>query len=175
MDLTGKTFIPNGMFDEIMNLVAKDGEEKCEVGYSRSAYGSDKENISHKKNNEFKYPVIHSVNIKNESSFIFSNTKRNGMFGIPKVIFGRRTCGTFIDFNGEYGCSQDTSYLVSTRNNLESINQCLQSPKFIKLMSYGNWNQLLPIDIITDLYHFSAKIFGKNSSMNMERRKYEKN
>lgn len=144
VDFTGWQFIPNGMFGEIMSLVAKEGEEKAEVLDSQSAYESRKEWISHEKKNGFKYPVAHGISVEGIPSLIYSNTEKNGMFGIPKVIFGRRTCGTLVDRTGEFACSQHTSAVVDDIGNLDRINKCFQSKEFIKLMSYCNWNSTAP-------------------------------
>jgi hypothetical protein len=171
IDLSSLKFIPNGMFDEIMSLVAKEGEENVEILYSRSAYGSDKKNmsktetdeimslvakegeekveilhsysayesrkeyISKTETDEFKYPVIHSIK-KAGLNLLYSNTDDNGMFGVPKVVFGRGQSGTFIDKNGEYGLSQVTRAIVDKKENLENINKAMNSPKFIELSKY---------------------------------------
>ena len=131
----------NGMFNEIQTLITKEGEETVNI-LTNSAYHTQGkvESLSKEYTNIFKYPIIHSVSVKNEPVFIYSNTNQNGHFGIPKVIFGRRACGSIIDENGEFGCSQDTSSIIDDPKNLKYINACLQSQKFIKLMSYCNFN-----------------------------------
>ena len=144
VDLTDWQFIPNGMFGEIMTLVAKEGEKKVEILNSQSAYESRKEWVSHEKSSEFRYPVVHGVSVKNVPSLIYSSKNTNGYYGIPKVIFGRRTCGTLVDRVGEFACSQHTNAIVDALENLESINKCFQSKEFIKLMSYCNWNSTAP-------------------------------
>jgi hypothetical protein len=96
--------------------------------------------MSHTKSSKFKYPVVHSVNVKNQSTFIYSSTKDKGMFGDVKVIFGRRACGVILDLAGEYACSQDTRYLVSTYDDAPKVMKAMLSPKFIDLMGYLNWN-----------------------------------
>jgi hypothetical protein len=69
-DLSSMEFIPNGFFDEINSLIADEGEEKVNLIYSRSAYGTDKYNVSKTQDNEFIYPCVSNVN-KNESLTLY--------------------------------------------------------------------------------------------------------
>jgi hypothetical protein len=135
IDLSSIPFIPNGMFEKIMSLVAKEGEEKVEILHSYSAYESRKEYVSKTETDEFKYPVIHSIK-KAGLNLLYSNTDDNGMFGVPKVVFGSGQSDTFIDKNGEYGLSQHTRAIVDKKENLENINKAMNSPKFIELSKY---------------------------------------
>jgi hypothetical protein len=165
IDVTRLSCIPSGKLNEILPLLAKDNEERCEVLYSRSAYGSDKPNVSETKSVTFKYPVVHAINVKNEPTFLYSdvNNKRlsredfRPMFGVPKVIFARWS-GTIIDQDGEYGCSQDTRAIVDTKKNLPKILKAIRSEKFINLMRYLNWGSGMP-----DTYNKEAfKLFRKD-------------
>ena len=61
LDLTKLPFVPNGSFDQVMRLVAKKGEETCEVIYDRTMYGTDKTNVSNKKTSKFVHPIIYTV------------------------------------------------------------------------------------------------------------------
>lgn len=140
VDISDWVCIPSGKFSELNKIIVGKGGSRNIVGYSRSAYGSDKNNISKKKSAKHIYPVIHSVNVFNEPTLIYSNTDKNGMFGEPKLIFGRRCCGTFLDLDGIYACSQDTRYLASTRENLPKIYKAFNNPRFIELMKYLSWN-----------------------------------
>jgi hypothetical protein len=128
-------FIPNGMLEEIMSLIAKDGEERVEVLYDRTAYGSDKKNMSKEQKGKFQHPVIHSIK-KGGLNLLYSNTDQNGHFGVPKVVFGRGQSNTFVDTKGEYGLSQDVRAIVDAPENLDKINAALNNPRFIELSSY---------------------------------------
>jgi hypothetical protein len=137
--LSKLSFIPNGMFDEIMSLVAKDGEEKVEVLYDRTAYGSDKKNMSKEQKGEFKYPCIQSVSVKSDPCCVyFSSTKDNGHFGIPKVIFTKLGEGVMIDFDGKYATCQDCSSIVDSKENLSNIYKAMKSSAFVTLMKHCN-------------------------------------
>lgn len=134
LDISKMEFIPNGMFKDVFELVAKDDEDRVEVLYSRSAYGSDKNHMLKEKTEEFKYPCIQNVNVKNELSCIHhSNTKTNGHFGLPKVIFGRKSSGVFVDKNGDFGQAQDCSSIIDDLDNIENIQKALQNKRFLML------------------------------------------
>jgi hypothetical protein len=134
IDISMMGYIPNGDFDIIKSLVANN-EEVVTVLYSRSKYGSDKKNMFKTKNTEFKYPCVQNVNVKNELSCIwYSNTNENGHFGIPKVMFGRKTSGVYVDEHGEYASAQDVSSIVDDVENIHNIQKALLSDKFINLM-----------------------------------------
>jgi hypothetical protein len=54
------------------------------------------------------------------------------MFGVPKVIFGTFGNGVFIDYKGEYGCTQHCAYIAAPVEELERIREVLQSEEFEK-------------------------------------------
>ena len=153
-DISQMEFIPNGRFDEFVNLLANDGDEKVNVLYSRSAYGNDKPNTAKEIDGVFKYPCVQNVNMKNEiSSIWYSNTNQKGHFGIPKVIFGRRSSGVFIDELGEYGMADQCAGIVDEPKNLFFIQRAMLNPDFIelsKMLDFGgvcsnyNWN-IIPL------------------------------
>jgi hypothetical protein len=131
------TFIPNGKFELFNKLVAKDSEERVEVLYSRSAYGSDKKNISKEETEEFKYPCVYTITQKNDINLFYSNTNKNGHFKVPKVIWSNGL-GTYpvVDVNGEYGLTQFSYGIIDEVENLDNIKNYLKNEKFVKLMSY---------------------------------------
>jgi len=134
IDISKMTFIPDGEFDVIENLIAKDGEEKVEILYSRSAYGTDKNNTSKIQDSQFKFPCVCNVSKKENITLMYSNTKNNGHF-IPKIICGSASSGTnfFIDKSGDYGITQFSFGIVENENNLEKIYETLKSEKFQKM------------------------------------------
>lgn len=135
-NLTQLPFIPNGMFEELFALVAKDGEDRVEIIADSSYHTQGKvDSLSRDKKNGFKYPVICSLK-KDGLNLIYSNTNENGHFGIPKVIFGRGQTDTFIDVKGEYALNQDMRAIVDTPKNLEAINAALNNPRFLELSKY---------------------------------------
>ena len=137
VNLANMPFIPNGMYDEIQSLIAKDGEERVEVLYDRTAYGSDKKNMSKEQAGEFKYPCVYYVNKKGEPTLWYSSINTNGHFGVPKVIFASgviKSVGYMVDAKGEYGLTQFAKGIVDTPENLSSIAKALDSQRFRTLM-----------------------------------------
>ena len=104
IDMSNFTWLPNSDINTIKRILAKDAEEKCEVIYSRTSYGADNKNrVSEKKNNEFKYPCVHSTP-QSGTTYRYSNTNTKGHFGIPKVIFGETGIyNPILDTEGKYG------------------------------------------------------------------------
>lgn len=136
VDISKMEFIPNGMYKEIEKLIAKDGEESVEILHSYSAYETRKDYMSKEQTEEYKYPCIQNVNMKNELSCIwYSNTTKKGHFEIPKVIFGRKCCGIFFDINGEYGMAQDCTGIIDKQNNLQFIQKALLSKELIEILN----------------------------------------
>jgi hypothetical protein len=136
-------FIPNGMYKEIFNLIAKEGEERVNVLYSRSAYGTDKKNVSKVQDDEFKYPCAMNINVKNEiGCMYYSNTMNNGHFGETKVIFGVFGTGVFIDSNGEYGLCQHCRGIIDNAKNLPYIKKAMLNPDFIQMIKMCEFGAL---------------------------------
>jgi hypothetical protein len=132
-------FTPNGNFDLVQKLLAKEYDKKCEVLYDRSSYGCDKKWVSKLKNDEYKYPCVYTINSKSELKLFYSN-KNNGI-GInkKKLIWsnGRiKSIGSFIDKDGIYGLTQFAYAIVDEEENLENIKKAFDSYNFRRLMEY---------------------------------------
>jgi hypothetical protein len=130
-------FIPNGMFNEILSLVAKEGEEKVEILHSYSVYETRKGWMSKEQTEEFKYPCTYTV-MKKGPKFYYSNTDTKGQFGVPKFIWGNGEIdyiGSIIDFNGDFGLTQFTYGLVDEKENLESIKKVFDGNSFKQILN----------------------------------------
>ena len=104
--LNNLEFIPNGMFDYIFSLIAKDNEEKVNLLHSESTYAHRKEYMSAEKNDTFKYPCIWSIKKGGTPTFKYSSIDK-GHFGVKKIIFGNGANPTYMkDEFGEYGMTQ---------------------------------------------------------------------
>ena len=157
LDLYKWSFIPSGGFELYEKVLALNGEEKVEVFYSRSLYGTDKSNmkrekvevlhdyssyetrkkwISKTKSDEYKYPCCYTITIKDGMNCFYSSEKK-GHFDIPKVIWSNGL-GTYpiIDENGEYGLTQFSYGIIDDKENLNNIKLSLENTNFIKLMEY---------------------------------------
>jgi len=149
INLTEWNFIPNMMFEEIKKLMNNDvgknldvNRGKLNVNKYRSNYGPDKKWISKEKSEEFRYPVIYSINKNNELSLKYSNTNKNGHFGIPKFIFSNGR-GFFIDEKGEYGLTQWAYCIYDDIENLQNIKKAFLSDKFKRIRDAIQLDSLL--------------------------------
>ena len=125
----------------IDTMIADEDEEKCEILYSRSNYGSDKKWTSKKETKEFKYPVVHSTP-KNGPRFIWSNRNDNGFYGIKKVIFGNGGINEpIIDINGEYALSEHAMAIkIDDDKEGKKYHNFLMSDNFKKILKACIWS-----------------------------------
>ena len=142
LNISDMPFIPNGMFETVLPLLAKPGEEKCEIIYSRSDYGTDKENMSKEKTGEFRYPCIYTTQKDGTINYWYSSTNAKGHFGIPKVFWSNGWASTVhVDDSGKYGLTQFAYAIVDSKDNLEYIKKAMESKKFLKLMRVCSFGQ----------------------------------
>mgnify|MGYP003330653232 CR=1 FL=1 len=126
------------LFEELKKLIAKEGEEKCEVLYSRSIYDPRRKYISKEADRKHIYPCVYLINSKSELKLIFSSENR-GHFGIKKLIWSNgsiNSLGSFIDKEGKYGLTCFSFAIVDEEENLENIKKAFDSKKFRELMEY---------------------------------------
>lgn len=137
VDIKNMEFIPNEKFNIFKNLIAKVGEDKVNILYSRSSYGTDKKNMANEKSNEFKYPCIYTIKKGDIPTFKYSNLNDKGHYGVPKLIWsnGRvSSVGSFIDMNGEYGLTQFSYGIIDEPKNLLNIKKAFDTKRFRDLM-----------------------------------------
>ena len=128
-DLSKMNFIPNYNYDFIDKLTSSN--DKIDMLYSRSAYASDKKWTKKIKDNEYKYPVVYSVNRKHQAKFLWSNINtKEGHYNKSKVIFGSGATGFIIDEKGDYACCEFCTGIIDKIENLEKIKNVLDSLKF---------------------------------------------
>ena len=140
-NINGWVFIPSGGFDLFEKMLKKQHEEKVDVLYDRTLYGTDKQNMSKEKTDKFIYPCVYTITKRDGiklfySSIKHSKTEKKDMF-VPKVIWsnGLKTY-PIVDVKGEYGLTQFSYAIVDTIHNLKHIEDALNNPKFIELMEY---------------------------------------
>ena len=140
-NITGWGFIPSGGFEEFEKILAVNDEERVDVLYDRTLYGTDKLNMSIKKTDVYRYPCVYTITQRDGVKFFYSSikhpkTEKKDMF-VPKVIWSNGL-GTepIIDSKGEYGLTQFAYAIVDDISNLSNIQAALDSPKFIELMTY---------------------------------------
>jgi hypothetical protein len=129
-------FIPNGMFNDILNLVAKKGDTKVNI-ISDSSYHTQREFMSKEETTYNIHKCIYTVKKGDIPTFWYSNTNKNGHFSIPKLIWSNGriiSVGSIIDYKGEYGLTQFSYAVVDDPENLGHIKKAFDSTKFRDMM-----------------------------------------
>lgn len=173
-------FIPNGEFEKIFSLIAKDNEEKCNVIYSRSEYGTDKKNMQRHTDETYKYPCVYTVNSLCELTYYYSSEKK-GHFDIPKFIWsnGRiSSIGSYIDNSGKYGLTQFAYAIIDKPVNLNKIKKIFDDKQFRNLMELCAVGQLtINYKVISifkkDFYKHFINDETKINDINLKSSKYE--
>ena len=134
VDLRNIQILPNGMFEEIMSLVANENEDKVNMIHSYSAYETRQNFMSKTSSEEYPYPCVYSVLTNGNVNFMYSSNNQRGHFGVPKLIFGNGTNPTsIIDSEGQYGLTQFAFGIVDSPENLPLIERAIKSEKFQKI------------------------------------------
>ena len=144
INVNGLGFIPNGEYEKIMSMIAKNGEENVNVIHDYSLYETRKSWMSITKTGEYKYPCVYTVNSKSEPRFFYSS-KKHGQFEVPKFIWsnGRiSSIGSYVDTNGDYGLTQFAYAIVDNPENLPKIKKVFDSKDFRNLMELCAVGQL---------------------------------
>jgi hypothetical protein len=76
---------------------------------------------------------VYTITKKDDVKLFYTNTKNNGHFNLPKVIWSNGL-GTYpiIDKEGYYALTQFSYGIVDDIENLEKIEKCLKSKRFQK-------------------------------------------
>lgn len=136
VNISEMQFIPNGMFNDIVNLVAKDVDEKVEV-IADSSYHTQRDFMSKSESTLNKYPCIYTVKSGDIPTIWYSNINSNGHFGIPKLIWSNfriSSAGCIVDEDGIYGLTQFSYAIVDSVGNLNNIKKAFDSKEFRDLM-----------------------------------------
>lgn len=161
VDIKRLPFIPNSEFGFISKLLASKDDSKIEILHSESAYEPRKKWMSDVQTSEFQYPCVYTIGKDCKPSLKWSNTKANGHFGIPKVIWstGRPiSVGFMADKKGEYGLTQWASAIVDSTKNLDLIAKAMSSDKFRNLCSSMSMSKL---EVNTKVISLFKKDFWK--------------
>ena len=144
IDMNCLSWSPNSNISEIDKILAKDDDERCPIIYDRSSYGSDKKYISKSKTSEFKYEIIHTFP-NTGIRFLYSNTNKNGHFGISKVIFGQSNSkNPLVDMDGKYGMAEHSMAIqVSSKDEALNIVKVFQNPEFQSILFSCSWSNYM--------------------------------
>ena len=159
MNLSEWKFLPNSDFEKVKPLLKKKGQDAVPILYSSSAYETRKEHISDTKDEEFKYPCIHSIP-QTGTRYMYSNVNDKGHFGVSKVIFGDTGMNdVIIDMDGEYCMTNHSMAIqVDTLEEAESIKEALLSDKFKLVLKACSWSNFM---IDWNLFKYFKKDFWK--------------
>lgn len=140
-NIRNKPFIPNKNIDLILSLIAKTNDDKCQILYSYSAYETRKAWMSASKHDDYQFPCIHTTG-KKQTRIYYSSHKNNGMFGIPKVIFGDGggdgIRNPVIDVTGEFGLTQHAIGIkIDSTEDAQNIVKAITSEKFRTLFLHS--------------------------------------
>jgi hypothetical protein len=144
INVNGLEFIPNGEYEKIMSMIAKNGEESVNVIHDYSLYETRKSWMSRTKTEECKYPCVYTVNSKSEITYYYSS-KQHGHYEVPKFIWsnGRiSSIGSYVDINGDYGLTQFAYAIVDKPENLQKIKEVFDTKDFRNLMELCAVGQL---------------------------------
>ena len=144
VNVHGLEFIPNGEYDKIMSIIAKNREENVNVIHDFSLYETRKSWMSRIKTKDYKYPCVYTVNSKSEITYYYSS-KQHGHYNIPKFIWsnGRiSSIGSYVDINGDYGLTQFSYAIVDKPENLQKIKKAFDCKEFRNLMEMCAVGQL---------------------------------
>jgi len=137
LNLKNSHFLPNFEYKNI-NKILTTKEKGIDVIYSSSIYDTRK--LKDTKTSEFKYPVVHSLNLQGMTLW-YTNDKNKGHFGVSKVLlnFGRYQY-PYNDFEGKYGMSQITFGIpISSKKEGDLIVKAINTPKFKEIIKATKW------------------------------------
>ena len=147
LDLSRWRFLPNYSFEMIEPLLSE--KEEDYVIFSRGQYGSDKEWVRDSKDDEYKFPLVHSTPL--DGPRIYWSKRMNDdckdckkMFGVPKLIFGESGINNvIIDDKGEYGMTQGAMAIkIPSEGEGAIMKTVIESGEFHRIldaMSFSNF------------------------------------
>lgn len=140
MNLKDYPFLPQGMFDLLFSVTTLDKNNQIEFFYGYD-YASTKENMSHKRDKNFKHPCIHSLN--SDGPFIIYSSIKKDFFGKRKIIFTRSDkFYTLNDEKGEYGLSEHAWGInVENDDEYKLIWAAVNTEKWKHMWNYIKWTQ----------------------------------
>jgi len=142
LDLCDFTWLPNSNIYKIMELLST--TNNCDILYSASAYDPRRKWMSNKEDDTFKYKCIQSTN-KTGILYKYSSRNDNGLFNIPKVIFGFTGINdVIIDINGEFGMTQHAMGIrIESVEEGITLKNCLLSDEFQNLLKSCLFSQYI--------------------------------
>lgn len=139
LDLSKWAFLPNYAYKNIKKIMTSE-EDGIKIIYDRTIYGTDKKNMSDKKTDKYKYPVVHSIN---QDGFVFwyTDDKSKGHFGVSKVLLNfNENQYPVNDYEGKYGMSQITFGIpISSKKEGDCIVEAINTDEFKEIVKATKW------------------------------------
>ena len=140
IDMLEWDFLPNYNISRIYELLSRDDFENCNILYDRSKYGGEQKWVGYKKDDIFKYPLIHNTS-KKGTIYHYSSLNDNGHFGIGKVIFGDSGIyNSILDTKGEFGMTHHSMAIIDDEDILPLIKEVIDSKAFGDILKSCSWS-----------------------------------
>jgi hypothetical protein len=144
INLQEYNWLPNSNFEEVFKYFDKNINDNYEIlrsSYYRIHSRTDKKIIMKEKNEEYKYPVIHSTNIVGVR-YVYSNDNTKGLYGISKVIFGDTGINdVIIDMEGQYAMTgMSTGLKINSLEEGLKLKEFLLSKEFKQVLINSRWS-----------------------------------
>jgi hypothetical protein len=139
LDVTKWMFLPNYDFENIKKIMTN-GTNGIDIIYSRTIYGTDKNNMKAKPTEKYKYPIVHSINQKG-LVFWYTDDKTKGHFGVSKVLLNFNEQQYPVnDFEGKYGMSQITFGIpITSKKQGDDIVKAINTDAFKNIIKATKW------------------------------------
>lgn len=127
--------IYNSNFALLDKMIAKDGEECCEILHS-NIYDHRKPYLSEVETSNHIYPVLYSI-YKDKTKppkFMYSSKKINEHFDKPKILWGQNANTFLLDKKGEIGCTEFASAIICDEKDIDEIYEIMSSDLFQKVL-----------------------------------------
>jgi len=141
------------LFNNIKNLM--NTNDKLNITRDRSLYPTENKKLVKKiKDNEYKYPLVYTINKSNQMTLRYTNDNTKGHFGYSKFIFSNGA-GFYCDKDGKYGLTEWSYCIYDEIKNLDNIEKAFRNNKFNKIIN--------AIQLTSNKYNINVmKLFKKD-------------
>jgi hypothetical protein len=135
-------FLPNYDYATFKKILTTE-DKGVDVIYSRSLYGTDKDNMRDTNKSNFNHKVVHSIT-QDGLTYWYTNDKTKGHFGVPKVIlnFNRHQYShkEQNDYEGKYGMSQISFGIpIKSKKEGDEILKAIDTNVFKTIIAATKW------------------------------------
>lgn len=135
-------FLPNYDYTTFKKILTTE-DKGIDVIYSRSLYGTDKDNMRDNNKSNFHHKVVHSIK-QDGITYWYTNDKTKGHFGVPKVILNfneqQYSHKEQNDYEGKYGMSQISFGLpIRSKKEGDEILKSIDTGVFKTMIAATKW------------------------------------